>query len=69
MGSESESLTSQVATLIRRRGTGNGQWSRRMFRQETSEIQDEPRADLTPFLEFLSERYIFIKGTIHVEPV
>src|SRR3990172_7746950 len=50
MGSESESLKSQVATLIRRRGTGNGWWSRRMYRQEKSEIQNEPRADLTPHL-------------------
>lgn len=50
MGSKSESLTLQVATLIQRRGTGNGQWSRRMYRQETSEMQDGPRVDLTLFL-------------------
>ena len=60
MGNESEFLKSQVTTLIRRRGTGNRYppkaESRRMYRQEASEIQDEPRADLTPFPLF------FLKG-------
>lgn len=49
MGSESESLKLQGATLIRCRGMRNGSGSRRMYRQEASEIQDEPRADLIPF--------------------
>jgi hypothetical protein len=60
MGNESESLKSQVATLIRRCGPGNGYppkaESRRMHRQETSEIQDEPRADLASF-QFESDAF------------